>query len=166
MNIIAITATDRNPRGPDYKYGFGVLNVEKAAELIEANKENAIVIESAVTRKERTHQYTLSLFGKPASRNVCLAWTDPPGRADATWTLVNDLDIRVIDPNGKVYYPWTLDGDRPSKSAVQGINDVDNIELVWLKKAKEGEWTVEVTATYFGKGTRQKYALSVWMADK
>ncbi len=165
-NIIAITATDRNPRGPDYKYGFGVLNVEKAAELIEANKENAIVIESAVTRKEQTHQYTLSLFGKPASRNVCLAWTDPPGRADATWALVNDLDIRVIDPNGKVYYPWTLDGDRPSKSAVQDVNDVDNIELVWLKKAKEGEWTVEVTATYFGKGTRQKYALSVWMADK
>lgn len=165
-NIIAITATDRNPRGPDYKFGFGVLNVEKAAALIEANKENKIIIENAVTRKERTHKYTLSLYGKPTSRNVCLAWTDPPARADASSALVNDLDIRVIDPNGKVYYPWTLDGDRPSKSALQGINDADNIELVWLKNAKEGEWTIEVTAVYFGKGTRQKYALSVCTVDK
>jgi hypothetical protein len=165
-NIIAITATDYGSRGPDYKYGFGVINVDKAAQLIAANQNGGVIVEGVVNKSNRTQRYTLQLYGSPASRNVCLAWTDPPARPDAYQTLVNDLDLRVIDPGGKTYYPWKLDGDRPNKGAQTGNNDVDNIELVYLKNAKEGTWTIEVSASYFGKGSRQKFVLSVCLADK
>ena len=46
---------------------------------------------------------------------VTLVWDDPPyyneygPRAD-TGFLQNDLDLEVIDPNGKRHLPWVLDG--------------------------------------------------------
>ena len=161
-SIMAITAKDYGAKGPDYKYGFGVLDVATASEFIAYTADYNLVVENKLKKKKRTHYYTVTVSSKKYPLKVCVAWTDPPGQPDATTALVNDIDIKLRDPNGKQYYPYVLNKNNPGKKATTGVNSVDNIELIYVKKPKEGEWQLEVSIGNFGKGTRQEYVLSVY----
>jgi len=111
---------------------------------------------------KRTNSYTLSIPQGLSRIKVCLAWTDPPGQPGARTALVNDLDIRLLSPGDKEFLPYTLNKDKPKQKATTGINRIDNIELVELRHPGAGEWTIEVNAAKFGKGTKQEFALAVW----
>jgi hypothetical protein len=156
-NLIAVTAIDYGRTGPDYQYGFGALNVAAMTDMINASKKNNIIVEDKVKRGKLV-RYNLTLANGRKLVRICLAWIDPPGK-----NLVNDLDLRVISPSGKTYYPWTLNGNQPSKSAVPGDNKIDNIEVIYLYNPQGGEgWKIEVIADTIGKKKKQKYVLSLW----
>ena len=101
--------------GPDYIFGYGLVQVDEAAVLV----RNAISDEIETGWIE--HRVLLNsddqLVSTPAGEQlrVTLVWDDPPyyneygPRAD-TGFLQNDLDLEVIDPNGKRHLPWVLDG--------------------------------------------------------
>ena len=46
--------------------------------------------------------------------SATLAWDDPPGEPGATSPLQNDLDLKVIGPDGKAHLPWKLDPKNPT----------------------------------------------------
>ncbi len=101
--------------GPDYIFGYGLVRVDEAAELV----RQAIVDDIETGWME--HRVLLNsddqLVSSPAGKQlrVTLVWDDPPyyteypPRAD-TGFLQNDLDLEVIDPDGNRHLPWVLDG--------------------------------------------------------
>ena len=90
-----------------------------------------------------------------AALKAVLVWTDPPGTVrpqnDPTPQLVNDLDLRVLAPNGAVTFPnGRTDADR-----------VNNVEGITIDTPVSGTYTISVNATRLGFGTKQSYALVV-----
>ncbi|HRJ26526.1 MAG TPA: S8 family serine peptidase [Fimbriimonadaceae bacterium] len=136
--------------GPDYAFGYGLLNVEAAAQAIAAS---AVKPDTLVESSLNTGQtFTRQIFhpgGQPLK--VTIAWTDPAGTSPTpslnprTPILVNDLDLRV-SRGLETFQPWTLDAENPGNAAVPGDNIRDNVEQVFIENAPAGLYTVTVSA--------------------
>ncbi|MGC5323853.1 S8 family serine peptidase [Brevibacillus sp. SYSU BS000544] len=88
---------------------------------------------------------------KPFSATI--AWTDYPASMIAQRTLVNDLNLVVTSPSGKVYNGNDFD-EKPGDE----VDNLNNVEQVYAKSEK-GKWTVKVTGKNVVYGP-QPYALS------
>ncbi|MDR3272444.1 MAG: S8 family serine peptidase [Flavobacteriaceae bacterium] len=140
--------------GPDYQFGWGLADLEKAAVAISNSslKKNALVGENILTSGE---DYTMQIevTGVSEPLIVSISWTDPPNNDYNKGTLntikkylVNDLDVKVTAPDGKIYYPWKLDGTNPTAAATcNSTNDVDNFERVDIKNPELGIYTITVS---------------------
>jgi len=131
--------------GPDYKFGWGLLNTAKAATLL-SNTTTAKVKELTLANGTT---YTLNIKAngtEPLRATIC--WTDPPGTPPApslnptTIMLVNDLDLRI---DGQTYKPWILDPSNPSAGATTGDNIRDNVEQIFISSPSAGCHTLTVT---------------------
>ncbi|MES2268155.1 MAG: S8 family serine peptidase [Bacteroidota bacterium] len=148
------TAFDAGKVGPDYIYGWGLLDMKSAAQAITDNGTKSILNEAVLTQGQtRTFKVTASGVGPLA---VTISWTDPEGTPtagttinDRTPKLVNDLDLRISD-DAATYTPWVLSPDNPSAPATNGDNIRDNIEQVYIANAVPGK---EYTITISHKGT-------------
>ncbi len=150
--------------GPDYQYGWGLLNVLKASELITnfAAKNNDTTSPTLLYEKTLAQGGTFSTnviaTGKGALR-ATICWTDVKGNVDnvnlinnRAKNLVNDLDIRITR-GGRTYQPWTLDVNNPSFAAVPGDNITDNVERIDIDSTVPGQI---YTITISHKGTLAK----------
>ena len=71
-----------------------------------------------------------------------LVWTDYPAAVEAAAQLVNDLDLMVAAPDGKVYHGNVF---AAGWSAVGGSEDrVNNVECVYLSSSETGTYVVTV----------------------
>ena len=99
--------------------------------------------------------------GDPELR-VTIAWDDPPGTPNVDPVLVNDLDLRVFDPEGTLHHPWTLDPANPSAPAVRTQRDgVNNIEQVLVQTPVPGAWRVQVVGFDVPQGPVQTFGAVV-----
>jgi subtilisin family serine protease len=140
-------------KGPDYEYGWGLANGKEAAKIISANGTSALILETSLNDKAVfTREVTI---GTSRPLVISIAWTDPVGvgavvipvtEDSRTPHLVNNLDLKVIDDSGTVYYPWKLDPSSLNNPATQNSdNNVDNIEKVYIENAPAGKYTIQVT---------------------
>jgi hypothetical protein len=76
---------------------------------------------------------------------ISLVWTDVPGTTSAAKHLVNDLNLKVTDPDGTVYLGnYGLDVSKWSAGGGEA-DELNNVENVFVQNPKFGVWTVEVT---------------------
>ena len=162
--------------GPDYVYGWGLVNMQKAANLITADHtdQSQLIRQSSLNNSTKNSEtFIVTASGKmPVSATVC--WTDPPGTPasipvsshnfqDTARKLVNDLDLRITDSaTGKVYLPWTLDPKHPGNAAAKGDNIRDNVEKVELGDSLVPGRIYKVTVSHKGVLARsgtQAYSL-------
>jgi hypothetical protein len=150
--VLIQTADEAGPYpGPDYMFGWGLMNTLKAAELIQADStDQGHIIEDALADSE-THEYYITSDGVDPIR-ISLAWTDPPGTPPSpslnptTIMLVNDLDLRLEHVStSTVYDPYVLDPSNPEDAATTGDNVRDNSEQVYLDSPASGTYLVTVT---------------------
>ncbi|WP_431213318.1 S8 family serine peptidase [Puia sp. P3] len=134
-----------NAPGPDYSFGWGLINMQKAAAVItddNAASKSQQIIEGKLTSTTAS-TYVITASGKtPVFATLC--WTDVPANPatipanshnfrDAGIKLINDLDLKITDnATGKVYLPWVLDPNNPGAPAGKGDNIRDNVEKVEL----------------------------------
>ncbi|SCY08748.1 Por secretion system C-terminal sorting domain-containing protein [Nonlabens sp. Hel1_33_55] len=150
--LVLFTAKEAgNTPGPDYRFGWGLLDVEAAAEmLLNVSNLNLGVIEE----KELADQESLTeTFTAVDTERIsfALSWTDLPGEVkseytidDTTPVLINDLDLKVVDDEGNEFFPYKLDVERFRSRATTGVNNVDNIEIIHIN-APAGNYRVEIT---------------------
>ncbi|NLS92909.1 MAG: S8 family serine peptidase, partial [Planctomycetaceae bacterium] len=163
--LIIHTAADAGNVGPDYSYGWGLVDAKKAAEFVTevaAASGVAQITQSTYSGTEQT--FTVTSHGN-SPLTATLVWTDPAGTAqtgldNSTPTLVNDLDLWITDAGGATYYPWTLDPASPNAPAVRTqLNHVDNVEQVKIDLTDPGVYTIHVGAT--GGVASQAFSLLV-----
>ncbi|MEN7972501.1 MAG: S8 family serine peptidase [Verrucomicrobiota bacterium] len=166
--LIIHTADDLGRPGPDYCYGWGLMNTLAAAELL---KDFAInpdrMMEATLTASHRTDTYT---FFSDASEpvRVTLCWTDPSGDVQYAHdsrisVLENDLDLKVEGPDG-TFWPYSLDFNNPSSNATANSeNIVDNVEQVYIAAPEAGQYTVTVDydGSLAGGSSPQYYSLLI-----
>ena len=150
--LIIHTADDLGRSGPDYQYGWGLMNTLAAAALIRdvTSGETDRMIESTLSESSMSQSRTIYSSGSSPLR-VTLCWTDQPGLSDGTSDddrdadLVNDLDLKVIAPDGTVYYPYSLSYSYPTANATTNAeNELDNVEQVYIANPQAGTYTITV----------------------
>lgn len=131
-----------NP-GPDYKFGWGLLNTAKAAEKISEDVNSSNTIQELTLSNNQT--YSTDIFNDGTTPlKVTIVWTDPaPSNLMLSKSLVNDLDLRVS--NGNNFEPWILNDAQPNQAASRGDNTKDNVEQVYISAPGSGYYTVTVT---------------------
>jgi hypothetical protein len=142
------TADDVQKAGPDYKMGWGVLNVKNAAEVLRNRDYSSIVSEETL---EHGQSFSIKVKANGTEPLIAsISWTDPEGQYinqgdlnNAQAALVNDLDIRITK-NGGSYFPWKLNAAEANANATKGDNSVDPFERIDIADA-EGEYTITVT---------------------
>jgi len=168
--LIIHTADDLGNNGPDYKFGWGLMNTERAASFLQEHFDfpNAGRLREAnLATNVLAREHKLMWDGRNPIR-VTLCWTDPPAEAqsdldDRASRLVNNLDLRVVDPRGTTNYPYVLDPLQPANAATRGDNSRDNVEQVWLAEPPTGgiyTVTVSFDGTALTNGV-QPYSLLV-----
>jgi subtilisin family serine protease len=150
-------------KGPDYAFGFGMVNAKASVDLIRADAAagSRIRIGSVSQGGSVEIPFTLS---SPANVRVTLGWSDPEvlltGDEIATTALVNDLDLKIIDPTGATNLPYVLDKTHPEKAATKGVNHVDNTEQAEIDAAAAGHYKIVVSGTAVDpKFSPQQYVL-------
>lgn len=140
--------------GPDYEYGWGLVNAEKAAIAIRDKNSitsNKSIIDELTLNTGATYTKTVIASGSVPLK-ISISWTDPKSSTINTGTvdpttkyLVNDLDIKVTK-DANTYYPWKMQGmSLPFEAATNTTtNDVDNFERVDINNPS-GTYTITVT---------------------
>ncbi len=157
--------------GPDYKFGWGLLNISEAAQVLNTalvNNNSAssphFVYENNLANGA-SQSYSFTASGTQPVK-ATLVWTDVKGNAsdllnDPTPKLVNDLDLKITEGN-KTFYTWKLNPTSPDNQATKGINNIDNIEKVEVDTSLVGK---VYTVTVNHKGTlergQQAYSLII-----
>jgi len=160
--------------GPDYQFGWGHLNAERAAlhlkQSADADRIFAPVrpfpvwVFEGVVSSGQVVEYELSL-PEGMEMKTTLVWTDPAAVVrsaslnDPTTRLVHDLDL-TASQSGATHLPWSLDPAQPEAAPTRARNSRDNVEQV-VFDAESGLVTVRVQAPASLVGGAQRFSLVV-----
>lgn len=143
------TANDAGRPGPDYKFGWGLLNTLGAVELIADDKFDRVQ-EGRISEEEEFRLKLYSNGDEPIKVTIC--WTDPegivpePSLNPVKRILMNDLDVRVVRLlDGQEIQPFILDPLNPDNEAIRGDNILDNVEQVLDETPLKGFYEVIVS---------------------
>ena len=136
--------------GPDYKFGWGLVNAERAANIILEDDVMQNSIDEITLPVGGVYTREVSVSGGNPLR-VTISWTDPHGTVPPaslnprTPILVNDLDLRVEDEDGNIFFPYMLNPENPLAAATTNTkNNLDNVEMVYLADAPAGTYSIIV----------------------
>lgn len=137
--------------GPDYQYGWGLLDTQTAASAIlnNVNGRNYIIQELNLKEGGVVEIPVTSDGNKPV--RVTISWTDAPASISGASIdpkdikLVNDLDVRVSTTAGSDFAPWILDPANPFAAAKRGDNIRDNVEQVVISNPEAREYIIKVS---------------------
>jgi len=156
--------------GPDYKFGWGLMNTKKAAQIITDDTAGlqGQHIRELVLQDGETIELRISPKGVGTVK-VTMVWTDPAGTPPAIslnptdLMLVNDLDLRVVkNAFGQVYYPYRLNPSTPEDPANTGDNYRDNVEQVKLVSSGScTRYTIKVSHKGILENGMQPFSLIV-----
>lgn len=153
--IICNTARDKGNVGPDYKFGFGVIDALKAVESI----SNSYYIEDEVD-KNQEKTFTIEVPQNTVQLKALLTYTDKEGSVMATQALVNNLSLSV-EFNGETHLPWKLDYLNPNAPATKGDVPWDNIKQVTIDNPTQGAYQIKVNGVNVPSAP-QPFAISYW----
>jgi serine protease AprX len=135
-------------RRPNNHEGWGRVDLEALVknQAISFHEERA----GLATNQEKTYSVEASA-GR--ALKVTLAYTDAPAVAAAAKTLVNDLDLTVTDPSGRVFYP----------NGKSGKDNVNNMEQIDILAPVAGAYKISVKGANIpqGKNGAQPFALVI-----
>lgn len=152
------SADDLGNKGPDFRYGFGRLNVQRAVDIAQADA----FFEDEITDGD-TLTWTFAIPTGFDTIQFTLAWDDPGAAENADPTLINDLDLRVQTqmPFGETFQPWVLNPAFPDGYATTGEDQTNNIEQVRSVTGlfANGTWTLLVIGHNVPEGP-QKFSVA------
>ncbi|MEO0477851.1 MAG: S8 family serine peptidase [Planctomycetota bacterium] len=139
------------------QYPFGVESVSNRREqvgwgfpdlqqMLDNRDDMLIVDESVVLTQGSTWSQSLNVPAGAPELKVCMVYADPAGNPASTIARINDLDLRLIAPDGTIYRGNV--GLRSGNESIPGgvADDRDTVECVILRDPQVGDWIVEVEA--------------------
>ncbi len=145
------TCDDMGWAGPDWKHGYGRINVRNAYKVLELQRFFFDTIEN-----NQKKNYTFKVPGGVRQLRIMLYWHDAPAALGAPKDLVNDLQLQLILPNGNLVNPWILDPtpvkDSLNKPAWRGIDTLNNCEQITLNNPAAADYTLMITGAHVPMG--------------
>lgn len=162
---IANTAHDAGRQGPDFEYGYGILDIERSLTLLEKGWYKL-----DVTSQGKTQSHTIEIPAGAKEVRVMLVWNDPIsmdqiGLGMGNRLLINNLDLQVTH-GGTEYLPWVCDHTYGNVQlpAERRVDTLNNMEQVTIENPTPGTATITIRGTEIPGSAEQPYAL-VWYFD-
>ena len=155
INTAIDLGLDGFPNGPDFAFGHGKVDGVEAVDKIVIGEPSYL---ENLTTTGTSHLYDLTVPSGAERLKVTLVWDDPGGTGIGGKTLINDLDLELIDPFSTTFEPWVLDPDLPNDAATTGIDRTNNVETVEIQSPTPGLWKARVTGFNIPEGP-QYYSL-------
>ncbi len=152
--------------GPDYRFGWGLLDVAACANiLLKKNTTSQIVEENTLNNGGNFQKVIAVTTGQKVTATIC--WLDPAGTPVTNSLdpinpmLVNDLDMRITG-NSTTFSPWILGGaTNPDAAATTGDNVLDNVEKIEFTPTTSGNYTLNITHKGSLSGGSQRFSLII-----
>lgn len=155
--ILLNSAKDYGNPGPDFQYGFGIVDAGRAMNILQQNR---YLIDSITHGANKSH--TIAVPPGTRSVKVMIYWNDREATATGSTAsaLVNNINSTVVS-NSVTHYPLVLD-HRPiiaslSAPAKPGIDSINNVEQIVIRNPAS-TLTVNVNGFAIPFGP-QKYCL-------
>ncbi len=158
------TANDAGNVGPDYKFGWGIVNGLRAAKLIE---ENRFLSSSMTQGGSKNHSVNVPSGTKQV--RFMVYWSDSPAAPGANPALVNDLDLVVTDPSSATHLPYILDPTPdPVKldlPATNGPDHLNNVEQVLINNPTAGNYNINIKGFNVPVGPQEYFVVYEIISD-
>ena len=158
------TANDMGNVGPDFKFGWGLVNANRAALLLQDDRYLSSTVAQGLTN---TH--TINVPANTTQVRFMVYWSDPAATPGADPALVNDLDLVVTDPSSGTHLPWVLDHtpnpvnlDTP---ATTGPDHLNNMEQVLINNPAAGDYDIDITGFNVPIGPQDYYVVYEIITD-
>jgi len=158
------TANDAGNIGPDYKFGWGIVNALRAAILIEDGR----YLSSTITQGA-TNNHSISVPAGTQQVRFMVYWSDPEASVGANPALVNDLDLIVTDPSSGTHFPYVLD-ESPNPTtldlpATNGPDHLNNMEQVLLNSPVAGSYDIDISGFNVPLGPQEYFVVYEIISD-
>jgi hypothetical protein len=142
--ILMHTALDLGNPGPDFQFGYGLVDAQAAVDLIRSGEP--LFFESQINDPGEEEVFLVDVPTGQAEFNVTLAWDDAPGLINSTLELQNDLDLELEAPDGTILLPWILDPSvgHEGDNAITGKDDLNNQEQIHIVNPVAGTWKIRI----------------------
>ncbi|WP_245574846.1 S8 family serine peptidase [Aequorivita capsosiphonis] len=152
------TAQDAGNVGPDYKFGWGIVNGLRAAKLIEDGR----FLSSTMTQGS-SNDHSINVPSGTKQVRFMVYWSDTPASPGANPALVNDLDLVVTDPASTEYLPYILD-PTPNPTtlnlpATNGPDHLNNMEQVLINNPTAGNYNINIKGFNVPVGPQEYYVV-------
>lgn len=149
-------ATDIGNKGPDYRYGFGFLNLKRSLIMLDSNR----IITGSVNDGDSKTQ-TVVVPPNTSQLKVTISWLDVPASPMAQKQLVNDIDMTVSQPGSQLHLPLVLnpDPDKINDLAVEKEDRLNNTEQVVVYNPVPGNYNITIKGFNIPSGN-QEYAIA------
>jgi hypothetical protein len=153
--LVTNSADDLGNPGPDFTFGFGMINARTTVEALEQNHYF-----TGSVNDNGNQSFSIPALPSGAYQlKILLYWPDAPAQPTAATTLVNDLDLKVTDPSGTVHLPMILDPTPAgvSSNAIEGPDHTNNIEQVTINNPPAGNYLLNVAGSSVPEGPQPFY---------
>lgn len=149
-------ATDIGIQGPDFRFGFGFLNIERSLIMLDSNR---FVTDDVTNGAQKT--FSINVPAGSSALKVFLYWHDVPASAMSAKQLVNDIDLEVTEPGGKLHKPLVLDAapTQINNPAVEKEDRLNNSEQVVVYNPIAGSYTITIKGHNVTSAT-QKFVIA------
>jgi len=151
-------ADDLGRAGPDFVYGWGRMNLKRAAATLQNNQH----LFGAVAHGGQQN-HIINIPANVKEVRIMTYWVDVPASPLAAKALVNDLDTRLISASNQAWFPWTLSAfphrDSLQKTAWRGADHLNNMEQITLNNPVAGNYTLRVNGFLVPQGPQQYYVV-------
>lgn len=158
------TAEDLGNAGPDFRFGWGRVNALKALKTMETNR-----YATGLVSQNDSVSVSISVPNTARNLRVMVYWADEAGAPNATKALVNNLDMRLIAPNGVNLLPLVLNPNPTATAlnslAVPGVDTLNNAEQVSVSLPEAGNYTVRIRGTAVPLGPQRYWVVWEWHED-
>lgn len=155
--VMLNAADDTGEPGPDFIYGWGLLDAFGAYTILEKGQ----FFSGEISENENI-LLPIDLPDTAERVKIMLYWADAPGLPMATKALVNDLDLSA-EYNGDQYLPLVLDPspnqftlDDPAKP---GIDTLNNMEQIIIDDVSGGTVTLDISGSQVPVGPQSFYVV-------
>lgn len=148
-------SSDLYHHGPDYKYGYGMLDVQESLEIINNNQ-----YEKFELGQDESFTKSITVPAGVARLKVMVYWNDIPAvptEDQSISRLMNNLDMVLQIPGGDELNPWTLNPSNPDAPAIRGIDTLNNSEQITLENPIAGAYLISVLGSRILEGEQQAY---------
>ncbi|MEM7656301.1 MAG: S8 family serine peptidase, partial [Bacteroidota bacterium] len=159
------TAFDLGNVGPDFRYGWGRIDANRALNTLE---ENRYFLDSIGQAGQNTHSISIPADVKEV--RVMVYWSEPPAAPGAGKALINNLDMQLTTPGGVMNLPLILD-PTPNPAnlnlpAVPGVDTLNNVEQVRILDPAAGTYTLNVLGTSVPEGPQRYYVVYEFLTEE
>ncbi|GGN11968.1 hypothetical protein GCM10010967_54920 [Dyadobacter beijingensis] len=148
-------AYDRGLAGPDFTYGFGVMNLLRSVDMLEKGRYfNGRIANQA------KDGFEITVPANTAQVKVMLYWNDPaPATISGPKSLVNDLDLKVIRGVNTEVLPVFPRPAAPQDLAAPGIDSLNNVEQIVLDAPAAGNYVINVVGKKVPSGPQEYFVV-------